>query len=92
MCADQGVAALQARAVDPRSVTWQVDAPVFWVTFFRRAPHAAEVPSPLVGHESEEWELTGGDVSEAGAWAANMPVRGARGHSMSPGRHQGRSG
>lgn len=61
---------MQARAVDPRSVTWQVDEPAFWVTFFRRDPQAADVPSRWVGYEAEEWELTGGDVSEALAWAA----------------------
>jgi len=27
------------------------------------------VPSELVGYESEEWELSGGDVQDALAWA-----------------------
>lgn len=60
---------MQVRLVDPRSTTWELDNPVFWVTFFRRGPAPADVPSESVGYESEEWELTGGEVQDALAWA-----------------------
>lgn len=60
---------VQVRAVDPRSTTWELDDPVFRVTFFRHDPAYADVPPEFVGYESEEWELAGGDVLEALAWA-----------------------
>ena len=60
---------MQVRVVDPRSTTWELDNPVFRVAFFRHDPAYADVPSEFVGYESEEWELTGGDVREALAWA-----------------------
>jgi hypothetical protein len=46
-----------------------MDDPVFWVTFFRHDPSVADVPPEWVGYESEKWEVTGGDVTEALAWA-----------------------
>lgn len=45
-----------ASPVDPRGTAWEERRPVFRVEFF------------LAG-ESEEWDLTGGDVTEALAWA-----------------------
>jgi hypothetical protein len=62
-------AVVQVQVVDPRSTTWELDAPVFRVAFFRHDPAYADVPSKFVGYESEEWELTGGDVQEVLAWA-----------------------
>ncbi len=38
--------------------------------FFRHDPAYADVPPEFVGFESEERELTGGDVLDALAWAA----------------------
>jgi len=61
---------VQARAVDPRSTTWELDAPVFRVALFRHDPAYADVPPESVGYESEEWDLTGGDVHDALSWAA----------------------
>lgn len=60
---------MQARMVDPRSMTWELDDPTFMVAFFRHGPAYADVSPDLIGYESEEWELTGGDVREALAWA-----------------------
>ncbi|MBV9142725.1 MAG: hypothetical protein JO115_17740 [Pseudonocardiales bacterium] len=55
--------------VDPRSTAWELDTPVFRVEFFRQDTAYAGVPSDLVGYESEEWELTDGDVYHALVWA-----------------------
>lgn len=63
---------MEVRAVDPRSTTWELYDPVFWVTFFRHDPAYAEMPAESVGYESEEWELTGGDVHDALAWAGEQ--------------------
>ena len=62
-------AVVQVHAIDPRSTTWELDDPVFRVVFFRHDPAYADAPAKSVGYESEEWELTGGDVREALAWA-----------------------
>ncbi len=76
-------AGVQVQVVDPRSVTWELDDPVFRVAFFRHDPAYADVPSELVGYESEEWELTGGDEQEALAWPRSMPDRTGPGPSTS---------
>ncbi len=60
---------MQVRVVDPRSTTWELDNPVFYVSFFRHDSTHSHVPSESVGYESEEWELAGGDVQDALAWA-----------------------
>jgi hypothetical protein len=52
---------MDARPVDPRDARWQVDDPAYRVTFWT-APHR-----PDAWH-AEEWELTGGDVTDALAW------------------------
>ena len=62
---------MQVRAVDPRSTKWELDNPVFYVSFFRHDSTRIHVPSESVSYESEEWELTGGDVQDALAWAKN---------------------
>lgn len=64
------VQALQAHGVDPRTATWEVDEPVFWVVFFRPDPETVDLPAESASYSSDEWELTGGDVAEALAWAA----------------------
>jgi hypothetical protein len=63
------VTVVQVRPVDPRYITWELDTPIFQVTFFRHDPAYADVPPESIGYESEEWELTGGDVHEALVWA-----------------------
>lgn len=60
---------MQVRVVDPRSTTWELDAPVFRVSFFRPGPTYAGNPAESVGYEAEEWELVGADVQDALAWA-----------------------
>lgn len=50
-------------------MTWELETPVFWVIFFRRDPAYVDVPAESMSYESEEWELTGGDVQDALAWA-----------------------
>jgi hypothetical protein len=62
---------MQARVVDPRCTTWELNNPVFYVSFFRHDSAHTHVPSQSVSHASEEWELTGGDVQDALAWAKN---------------------
>jgi hypothetical protein len=47
-------AAVQVRVVDPRSTTWELDAPVFRVTFFRHDPAYADVPSEFVGYVNRD--------------------------------------
>lgn len=53
---------MQVRAVDPRSTKWELDNPVFYVSFFRHDSTHIYLPSESVSYGSEEWELTGGDV------------------------------
>ncbi len=73
---------MQVRAVDPRSTKWELDNPVFYVSFFRHDSTRIHVPSESVSYESEEWELTGGDVQDALAWAKIMPARTGAGPFM----------
>ena len=48
---------IDARSVDPRDQEWEVDDPAYRV-YFWAGPTS-----------SQEWELTGGDVPDALAWA-----------------------
>lgn len=69
--------ALFAQPVDPRDVVWAVDRPTFRVYPWRQARledvSAEHQPAGLrhseLGWQCSEWELTGGDVEEALAWA-----------------------
>jgi hypothetical protein len=58
---------LVAREVDPRDISWELDAPVFRVYLWRR-------PTPDHAWQCWEWELSGGDVEEVLAWADDPPA------------------
>jgi hypothetical protein len=51
--------------VDPRDITWEINNPVFRVYFwYLQHPERADS-----GWASEEWEITGADVSSVQKWA-----------------------
>jgi len=54
--------------VDPRDITWEMDNPIFRVYFwYLQYPERADS-----GWASQEWEITGTDVSNVQKWAEDQ--------------------
>jgi hypothetical protein len=61
---------VDARSVDPRDITRQIETPRYRVYFWTRMPLQPGIPADVSSYRSDEYELTGAsDVREALAWA-----------------------
>lgn len=61
---------MDAAAVDPRDIKWEVASPIYRVYFWSQADLPPGVPGERGGWRSEEWRLAGSlDVHEVLAWA-----------------------
>lgn len=65
-----GVLILQANSVDPRDVTWEIIDPQFRVHFW----HQEDSSNPQSSWVSDEWELSGADVTDVLGWAEKHAV------------------
>lgn len=55
---------MRVQQVDPRTVRWEKDHPVYRVYFWQRTAE-----DPDAGWASDEWRLSGADVHEVLTWA-----------------------
>lgn len=58
---------MDSRPVDPRDTTWEVDHPVFRVTFFDLLPGSPV--DPQLGVATDEWEIQNAEISDVLDWA-----------------------
>jgi hypothetical protein len=73
---------MHVESVDPRDTQWEEDAPVYRVYLWSQALAPPDIPSDLVGWQSEEYEIRDArDVHEVIAWA-QRPEHGGRAFAL----------
>ena len=62
---------VKIEGIDPRSATYESDAPAYWVIFWSQPPRPPDVPADvLIGYHSDEFRISGAtDVFDVVRWA-----------------------